>query len=77
MHALEVAARSLHAMVFTSGAGVIGGLVGAVAGGALGPMIGFAVAAWIGALMSWWQLRAALQESGRDPAKSFMLSEVA
>ncbi len=68
IHALGIARRSLRAMVITSAATVILGLGGAFAGGAVGTMLGAAVAAWIGALLFWWQFRAALQESGNAQA---------
>lgn len=68
LHALGAARRSLRAMILMSAAAVICGLLGAFAGKALGTMIGVAVAAWFGALLFWWHLRAALQDSGNMPA---------
>jgi O-antigen/teichoic acid export membrane protein len=65
LHALGAARRSLRAMVLTSALYVAGGLVGAAAGGAYGTMWGAAIASWIGAVFWWWQLSAALQESGQ------------
>jgi O-antigen/teichoic acid export membrane protein len=65
LHALGAARRSLRAMVLTSALYVASGLVGAAAGGAYGTMWGAAIASWTGALVFWWwQLSAALQESG-------------
>jgi O-antigen/teichoic acid export membrane protein len=64
LHALGAARRSLRAMVLTSALFVAGSLVGAAAGGASGTMWGWAVVSWTGALLWWWQLSAALQESG-------------
>ena len=68
LHALGAARRSLRAMVLASAAYLVGGLVGAVAGGAVGTVRGVAVGTWIGALLWWWQLHVALQESGHVPA---------
>jgi O-antigen/teichoic acid export membrane protein len=68
LHALGAARRSLRAMVLISAAYLVCGLVGAVAGGTVGTVRGVAVAAWIGVLISWWQLRAALRESGHGHA---------
>ena len=67
LHALAAARRSLRAMVLTSVAFLGCGLVGAATGGAVGTMRGAAVATWIGALLWWWQLHLALQESGHFP----------
>jgi O-antigen/teichoic acid export membrane protein len=80
LHALGAARRSLRGMVLISAAFLICSLVGAVAGGTKGTMQGAAAAAWIGAVISWWQLRAAIRESdqvttgsrfwmGRPPAR--------
>jgi O-antigen/teichoic acid export membrane protein len=65
LHALGAARRSLRGAVLTAVAYVVCSLIGAVAGGALGTVYGGAVAAWIAALLLWWQLRAALRESGK------------
>jgi capsular polysaccharide biosynthesis protein/O-antigen/teichoic acid export membrane protein len=62
LHALGAARRSLRAMVLISAIYLVCSLVGAVAGGIDGTMRGAAAAAWIGALISWWQLRAAVRE---------------
>jgi O-antigen/teichoic acid export membrane protein len=67
LHALGAARRSLRAMVIASAAGLVGGLTGAFYGGALGSVRGSAVATWIGALLWWWQLYAALREAGIIP----------
>src|SRR5262249_39467004 len=68
LHALGAARRGLRAVVLGSAAYVVCTLVGAVEGGAVGTVLGAAVAAWFGVLLSWWQLRAALRESGHVPA---------
>jgi O-antigen/teichoic acid export membrane protein len=68
LHALGASRRSMRAMVLASAVFLVCGLVGAVAGGAVGAICGAAVATWIGALLWWWQMRAALRElqiSGR------------
>jgi O-antigen/teichoic acid export membrane protein len=64
LHALGAARRSLRAMVLASVASLAGGLIGALQAGALGSVRWLAVASWIGALLWWWQLRAAMRESG-------------
>lgn len=63
LHALGAARRSVRAMILGSVAFVLCGLAGAFMGGALGTMWGAALAAWIGSLLFWWELRAALRES--------------
>lgn len=68
LHALGAARRSLRSMLLVSAAFLVFGLGGAVAGGAVGTVRGVAVAAWVGTAIGWWQLRAALRESGQIPA---------
>jgi hypothetical protein len=67
LHALGAARRSLRAMILASVASLAGGLAGALQGGALGSVYGFAVAALLGALLWWWELRAAMRESDMVP----------
>jgi hypothetical protein len=55
-------------MVFCSVVYVVCGVGGAALGGAVGTMRGAAIATWIGAIVFWWHLRAALRESGHLPA---------
>jgi O-antigen/teichoic acid export membrane protein len=64
MHALGSAKRSLRATVITSLFVVVAALVGAKTGGTLGTMRYAAAASWAGVLVSWWQLKQALHESG-------------
>jgi O-antigen/teichoic acid export membrane protein len=71
LHALGAARRSLRAMVLSSAVYVVCGVVGAATGGTVGSMRGNAISAWIGALLFWWQLRAALRESGDNLANPF------
>ena len=71
LHALGAARRSLRAAIITSAAYVVCALAGAVAGGAVGAVRGTAVATWLGALVYWWQVRAALRESGDVPGHGF------
>ena len=68
LHALGAARRSLRAELLGSAAYLVGGVAGAFAGGVVGTVWGVAVATWIGALLWWWQLRAALREFGNVPA---------
>ena len=65
LHALGVAQRSLRAMILFSVLYIVCGLGGAAADGVMGTMIGAAIASWIGALLFWWQLRAALRNNSR------------
>jgi parallel beta-helix repeat protein len=63
LHALAAARRSLRAMLIASALNAAGGLLGAVAGGPLGAVRGLAISTWLGTLVYWWQLRAALRDS--------------
>lgn len=72
LHALANARRSLRAVIFTSLLVVAGALVGAETAGTLGTMRYVAVANWVGALVTWWQFRLALRESG-GPAPKWMI----
>ena len=67
LHALGAARRSLRAVILTSALIVACALVGALTGGTLGTMRYAAAASWVGTLVSWWQLRQALLESGNVP----------
>ena len=67
LHALGAARRSLRAMVILSVLLLVGALLGAAAEGAVGTVRGIAVATWMGTLVSWWELRAALRDSGAFP----------
>jgi O-antigen/teichoic acid export membrane protein len=62
LHALGAARRSLRATLLTSALIVVFAIVGAAGGGTLGTMRAVAAIAWVGALISWWQLRQALHE---------------
>ena len=70
LRALGAARRSLRAMVIASAIFLVCGLVGAYFGGALGTVRGAAIATWVGALLWWWQLRLAIHESDRIPART-------
>lgn len=67
LHALGAARRSLRAVILTSVLIVPCAVVGAETGGTLGTMRSVAAAAWLGTLVSWFQLRQALLESGTVP----------
>jgi O-antigen/teichoic acid export membrane protein len=73
LHALGAARRSLRVALLSSVIYVVCALAGAAEGGAVGTIRGAAIAAWIGALLAWWQLRAAMRESGRIPADNRFL----
>lgn len=62
LHALGAARRSLRAMLVSSAAYLILGVLGAVVGGATGSVQGTALATWIGVGMWWWQLRLGLRD---------------
>ena len=68
LHALGAARRSLNAMVIETTLCVVLSLAGTVVDGPVGTMSGFAAGLWIGALVYWRQLRAALRESGGRPS---------
>ena len=72
LHALGAARRSLRAVILTSVLVVACALVGAVTGGTLGTMRYAAAASWLGTLVSWWQLRQALHESGTIPVPGWL-----
>jgi O-antigen/teichoic acid export membrane protein len=67
LHALGAARRSLRAVIITSVLVIAGTLVGALTGGTLGTMRFIAAASWLGTLVTWWQFRQALPESGTVP----------
>jgi O-antigen/teichoic acid export membrane protein len=68
LHALGAARRSLRTVVLGSVIYLVCALAGAVLDGATGTVRGAAVAAWLAALLTWWQLRAALRESSHVAA---------
>ena len=74
MRALGAARRSVRAAIFTSIFFLVGSLVGAVEGGAVGAVFGAAAAAFLGSLVYWWQLRAALRETHGVPIPEKLLS---
>jgi O-antigen/teichoic acid export membrane protein len=77
LHALGAARRSLRAMVLLAVLYVTCSLAGAVVGGAFGTVCGGAVASWIGGLIFWRQLRAALRERAKASAGNEPLTDVA
>jgi O-antigen/teichoic acid export membrane protein len=64
LRALGAARRSLRAMLISSTGIVIASVLGALSAGAIGTVRGMAVAGGFSALIWWWQLQAALRESG-------------
>ena len=64
LHALGASRRSLRAAALGSAAYLACALGGAAVGGATGTVWGTVVSAWLGVFVLWWQLRAALRESG-------------
>ena len=68
VHALGAVRRALRVMVISSVLYVLFTLLGAVEGGAVWALGGGAVAAWLCVPLIWWELRAALRESGNMPA---------
>jgi hypothetical protein len=73
LHALGAARRSMRAVVLVSVAYVVCAVIGALEGGADGTMRGTAVATWLGIPLFWWELRAALRDSGEVPSSRFWL----
>jgi O-antigen/teichoic acid export membrane protein len=69
LHALGVARRSLRAMIISSVMYLIFSLTGAYFGGATGTVRGSALATLLGAGIWWWQLRVAMRESDKIPAR--------
>jgi O-antigen/teichoic acid export membrane protein len=67
LHALGAAKRSLRAMVLSSVLYVGCALIGAAVAGVMGTIIGAAIASWVGALLFWWELRAAMREVKEKP----------
>ncbi len=74
LRTLGAAKRSLRAMLISSAAVVVFGLLGAATGGTRGAMAGAVAAAWIGAVVWWQQLRAAQRESVGLPSDPLTLS---
>ena len=72
LHALGAAGRSLRAVILASVLVIACAVVGAVIGGTLGTMRYAAAAWWLGTLVSWWQLRQALHESGTVPVPGWL-----
>ncbi|MGO8959000.1 MAG: helix-turn-helix domain-containing protein [Streptosporangiaceae bacterium] len=68
LHALGAARRSLRTVVIGATLSVGLSIPGAAIGGTAGAIEGTAIAAWLLALVAWWQLRAALQESAATAA---------
>jgi O-antigen/teichoic acid export membrane protein len=63
LHALGSARRSMRVTILIAVLVVGAAIAGAFTGGIKGTMYGAAAAMWVGTLMSWWELRKALQES--------------
>jgi O-antigen/teichoic acid export membrane protein len=72
LHALGAARRSMRATLITSGVVVAGSLVGAVTGGALGTLLFVAGGTWFGALLSWFEFRQAMHDSGTVPVPQWL-----
>ena len=70
LHALGAARRSLRASIFTAATLVVCSVTGAAVAGTVGAVSGAAAATWLGALVFWWELRAALRTSPLVPSRS-------
>ncbi len=77
LHALGAARRSLRASVIGSAIYLAGGLGGALASGVLGTVWGVGLGTWIGALVWWWQLRAAMRDHDSAASSSRLSSRSA
>jgi O-antigen/teichoic acid export membrane protein len=62
LHALAAARRSVRAMLLGAVAFVVFSLLGAAVDKAVGTVSGAAVGAWVGALINWWEFRAAWRD---------------
>lgn len=69
LRALAAARRSLRSQLFASACYVVGGLGGAAVAGTAGSAWGVAAATACGSAVWWLQLRSALRERHRDPAR--------
>ena len=69
LHALGAARRSLRAMIISSVMYLVFTLTGAYLDGAVGTVRGAALATLSGAVVWWWQLRVAMRESDKMPAR--------
>ena len=65
LHSTGSARRSLRAACIAAVLYVSCSVAGGLLDGAAGAVIGTAVATWLGAVVYWWQLRAALRETGK------------
>lgn len=72
LHALAAARRSLRTVIVASVLVVAAALLGALTGSTLGTVRFVAAASWLGTLVSWWQLRQALHESGTVPVPNWL-----
>lgn len=72
LHALGAARRSLRAVILASVLVVASALLGAMTGSTLATMRCVAAAWWLATLVSWWQLRQALHESGTVPVPRWL-----
>ena len=72
LHALGAARRSLRAVILGSPLIVAAALMGALTGSTLNTMRYVAAAWWLATLVSWWQLRQALHESGTVPVPGWL-----
>ena len=70
--ALGAARRNLRTVILASTLLLSCALVGAVTGGTLGTMYWYAAASLVAALITWWQLRAELQESSTVPVPRWL-----
>jgi O-antigen/teichoic acid export membrane protein len=67
LHALGAARRSLRSMVVGTTVSVVLSVAGAAVDGVSGSMIGYAAGAWVGALITWQQLRTSMREFSATP----------
>ena len=72
--ALGAAGRTLRTVIFNSTLMITCGLVGAATGGTLGTMYWYAGASWVAAVVTWWQLRNGLKESGLVTVPRWLLA---
>ena len=70
LRSLGAARRSLRAAIISAATLVVGSIVGAAVAGAVGAVSGGAAALWLGAVVFWLELRAAIRTSPLVPSRS-------
>ena len=76
LHALGASRKSLRVTIFGAtcfiGFSLAGAVIGGAAAGAAGVCWGTALSSWIGTMVLWWQMRAAMREAGIPQSPGLM-----